>query len=274
MPALVALPMYDLPGLHPVTDAWWQGIAGHLRREGFDDLPAQLERERALDELWGDPDLLIAQTCLVPYFLGSARYTQVVGMPCYAATGCKGPWISARIVVRTDLRARSLHDLRGLILAINALESYTGAYALALAVQIISNQVPYFAGYRLSGSHRASLGMVADGEVDAAAIDPVTLALLTDAELPELKRLRVLTPTVPAPSLPFITSGHRSEDEVAALRRALKAAASDPDLAALRTRLRLKRVKAPHDLAFAQVEKRIRQADLSVLGGPLPDAQD
>jgi hypothetical protein len=61
--AVASLPMYDLPELRPALDAFWTGIARHLRRQGVPEAPGALTQDHPGDALWSAPDLLFSQCC-------------------------------------------------------------------------------------------------------------------------------------------------------------------------------------------------------------------
>ena len=44
---IASLPMYDWPEVRDATNAWWAGIARHLRSEGFSEAPDRLYRNGA-----------------------------------------------------------------------------------------------------------------------------------------------------------------------------------------------------------------------------------
>ena len=66
MSAVASLGMYDGAELQAANDSLWAEAARPLRRFGFDAPPERLDRARPLDEVWRDPDLLLAQTCGYP----------------------------------------------------------------------------------------------------------------------------------------------------------------------------------------------------------------
>ena len=63
----VALPMYDLPELRQATDALWAAPSRVRSRP-----TVSMHRPRSIEklplwDLWTAPDLLLAQTCGLPY---------------------------------------------------------------------------------------------------------------------------------------------------------------------------------------------------------------
>ena len=63
---LAILPMYDWPGVRDETDALWTAIRTALLDTGL-DAPEALTRDIDLMEAWLSPDLLLGQTCGLPF---------------------------------------------------------------------------------------------------------------------------------------------------------------------------------------------------------------
>ena len=97
----------------------------------------------------------------------------------------------------------------------------------------------FFGEIVASGSHRASIRLVAAGEADACAVDCVTHALLSDQAADELRGTRILASSPTAPAMPYVTGAATSDDEIAKMRDGLLAAIADPGLAHARKELRL-----------------------------------
>jgi ABC-type phosphate/phosphonate transport system substrate-binding protein len=247
--SLAALPMYDLPELRWATDRLWRGLAHNLRAAGLADVPESLTRGLALESIWGDPDLLLAQTCGYPLTHAFRDRLVVAGMPVYEAEGCDpesrfGPTYCSAIVVRQDERVHDLALLRGRRAAINGWDSQSGMAALRAAVAPHAEAGRFFGSVIETGSHAASVAAVADGRADVAAIDCVTWALLGDVRPQAVAPLRVLAWSTPAPALPYVTAPARAA-WVPRLTIALTETVEDPDLAEACAALRLVGVAPP-----------------------------
>ena len=59
---IAMLGMYDMPAIQPANDRFWQAIRAHLGHG-----PETLTRDRDYWEMWQSPDLLLGQTCGLPY---------------------------------------------------------------------------------------------------------------------------------------------------------------------------------------------------------------
>lgn len=235
---VASLGMYDHPGQHAANDALWLAIARHLRGAGI-AAPDVLDRDRPVEAIWRDPDLLLAQCCGYPLVADPDLALRVIAMPHYALPDGPAGLHYSRIVVRADDPAATLASFAGRRAAINAPLSNTGANLLRAAVAQVASPDGFFGATIVTGSHRASIEAVACGQADIAAIDAVTAAVIARDEPAALIALRELARTPPAPNLPFVTARTTPPAIVAALRQALLSAMRDPDLAPARAALLL-----------------------------------
>lgn len=256
---IASLPMYDWPEIREATDAWWTGLARHLRAQGLRGVPRSLVRGGPPEAVWTHPALLLSQTCGLPLARRFHRKLQVVATPCYAAEGCDGPTYSSLILVRDDSGIRSLEDLRGRIAAYNSTDSLSGHLVLRL---VLAGFGPLLGGAVETGSHAASMTAVAEGRADVCAIDCVTWAI-AERHRPQLTAgLRRIARSPIMPALPYVTSARRGDGEVAALRTGLRAAMQDPALAECRGSLLL----AGFDPAPGEAYAAIGRIDASTPG--------
>lgn len=232
-----SLGMYDRPELHAANDALWAAIADRLAGAAMRRVPARLDRARPLADIWGDRDLLLAQSCgypLVTTWRGRLLY---VATPRYRAMGCDGIAYRSRIVVRADDPAPSVSALRGRRAAINEWSSNSGMNLFRAAIAPIAGGRPFFSAIVETASHAASAQRVATGEADVAAIDAVSFAHLERHEPGVARQLRTIGWTPPAVGLPLVTSIDSSPGDIRALRSALRSVATDPALAVTRAAL-------------------------------------
>jgi ABC-type phosphate/phosphonate transport system substrate-binding protein len=154
------------------------------------------------------------------------------------------------IVVNAESDATELADLRGMGAAINGTDSQSGFNALRAIFAPLAEAGRFFSEVKVSGMHRASLGMVAAGQADVCAVDCVTHALLARHAPEALEGTRVLTETEGAPSLPYITARSVSNPGLERLRQGLAAAAADPALADVRAELLILEFEVLADAAY------------------------
>jgi ABC-type phosphate/phosphonate transport system substrate-binding protein len=237
--AIANFAMYDLPEVTAATNALWAGMARALTREGLDGVPGTLTRGVDLDQLWRSPELLFSQTCGYPLMNDYKDALRLVATPVYDAPGCQGPDYVSMIVVRLEDSVRALPDLRGRSVAVNSVTSQSGYSALRASVAHLAHKSRFFGKVVNSGSHGASLALVAEGQADVCATDCVTHALLARHRPEALAGLRVLARSPAAPGLPYVTRAGAGDELVARLRAALFAALEDPNLASAREALLL-----------------------------------
>lgn len=261
---LASLPMYDLPVVRAATDAWWAGLARHLRAAGVREVPDTLQREPA--PAWTDPRLLLSQTCGYPLTHALAGRVSLVGTPCYDAPGCEGPRYASALVVAAAADARELADLRGGVCACNQRESHSGYNVLRRLVAPLADGTDFFANVVETGSHAASIAVVAEGRADLCAVDAVVHALLSRQAPEALARTRVLGFSPTAPGLPCIAGPRVAPDTVARMRDAIEAAVSDPGLAAARAELRISGFAALEPADYDEIATMEREA--GVMGYP------
>lgn len=201
---IASLPMYDWPEHRGVTDRLWRLIASALRDRGI-SVPDRLDRESDLNATWLRPDLLVSQTCGLPYVRRLGKRVRLVGAVDHGIGDLPGGLYCSRIIVRTDDPARTLADLRARRAAFNAGDSQSGAGALRHMVLPLVRNAGFFGETLATGGHVASIRAVAEGRADTAAIDAATWELAL-RHLPETAGLRVLLSTPPTPGLPLITA--------------------------------------------------------------------
>jgi len=250
--------MYDLASVRAATDAWWAGLAGHLRAAGVTGVPASLQREPVPE--WTDPDLLLGQACGYPLTHRLAGRVSLVGTPCYDAPGCRGVRYASALVVAADAAARELADLRGGICAFNQRESHSGYNVLRRMIAPLAGGRDFFAGVLETGSHAAGIAAVADGRADLCAVDAVVHALLSRHAPDALAGTRVLGFSPAAPGLPLVAGPRVGPATVASMRDAIAAAIADPRLADVRAELRITGFVALEPSDYDEVTTMEREA--------------
>jgi len=253
--------MYALTELAWIVDLWWEGLARHWRDAGLRDVPEASEEAHDLYGLWLAPDLFFAQTCGYPLTHRLKGQVTLVATPCYSAPGCEGPTYRSFIVVREDSTIESLADLAGKTAGANGYDSQSGWNVLRRALAPVLNAPGAFPRIVETGAHRRSVAAVRAGDVDVAAIDCVTFALLRQAAPNEVEDLRVIAASERAPALPFITRKDIAPDDLERLREGLRAAMADPDLADVRRALLIRGVEILPDTAYERILEIEREAD-------------
>jgi len=236
---LASLPMYCEDEVRPATERWWAGLARHLRECGVEGVPDALTWPDDYQGHWRAPGLLFSQTCGYPYVNVLGPAVKLIATPSYDAPGCEPGRYGAHVIVREGASARSVAALRGARLAANGTGSYSGYHVWRHILAAGDDVESFFGEIVASGSHRASIRLVAAGEADACAVDCVTHALLFDRARDELRGTRILASSPTAPAMPYVTGAATSDEDIAKMRAGLRAAIGDPSLAADRDVLHL-----------------------------------
>lgn len=202
-----ALPMYDIEPLLAVTDLLWASIRDRLRDSGI-AAPDTLMRQVEIDHGWMRPDLLLSQTCGLPFVRQLQGRVRLVGAVDHGLAGIDPGQYCSRIVARRSDLAAGLGQIdayRGKRCAYNAVGSQSGAGAMRHLVLPLLRQGRFFGKSLQTGSHFASISAVAAGRADIAAIDAATWRL-AERHLPDAGTLAVIASTEPTPGLPLITA--------------------------------------------------------------------
>ncbi len=233
--AVAAYTMYGFDWLRDDVRAFWGALAGRLKDAGLAGVPARLSWKHSEEQQWKAPGLMLGQTCGFPLMKGLTGPVRLVATPSYQVPFVEGAMYRSLIIVGKDSEVSSLSHLMGKVAAVNKPSSHSGYNAFRRLVADYARQnmsdafdAPdraggprYFAKVALTGSHLGSLQAVAAGKADVAAIDAVSFHLIS-RHMPELTgRVRILTTTLPAPGLPFITAASRTDAELRTLRTAL-----------------------------------------------------
>ena len=246
---IASLPMYDRPETAAANDRLWSGIARVLRQRGI-DAPEALDRDTGLWEAWQSPDLLLSQTCGLPYRTRLHATVALVATPVCALDGVPPGYYQSVLVARRDDPRRRLSDFAGATLACNDTLSQSGwAAPMTEAAATGITLGPTL----ITGAHRQSAAAVADGRADIAAIDALTWAMIRRWD-PCAAMLREIGTTAPTPALPWITG---RPDLVPALAEAL-----DQGVAAL----------SADDRAMLGITGTIRLGREAYLAVPTPPA--
>ncbi len=214
--AIVSLPMYDWPEVQTYNDQFYKELRTSFADQGF-VAPTVLDRTKTPIEQWLDSNLLLSQTCGLPFKTVLKDRVSLVGTPAYGINCGAGSYYSV-IVVHQDASVDTLDELKGLTFAYNDKGSQSGYAALLYTLCSVGNAEDFRSSYE-SGSHRKSIQDVATGRADFAAIDALSWELALRHE-PAAQKLRVIATSEPTPTLPFITA-RRSRKEVERLHMAV-----------------------------------------------------
>ena len=199
--------MYDMPHASAAYDRLWQSI-----RDELGTGPEKLNRTSDLWAQWHSPDLVVSQTCGLPYRARLYSEVTLVGTPDYGLRDCPpGYYYSYLIRRRGD--GRSLRDLaRFGTIAFNDPLSQSGwAAPVAHLAQHGLRPVETME----TGAHIASARAVQQGHADYTAIDVITYQMWNHADPEVFHGLEAFLRTEPTPALPLITARRRDPKPIA-----------------------------------------------------------
>ncbi|MCR8825956.1 phosphate/phosphite/phosphonate ABC transporter substrate-binding protein [Pseudosulfitobacter koreensis] len=221
---IAALGMYDMPHARAANDRLWAGVRGALGHG-----PDTLTRDMDLWQVWQSDDLLLAQTCGMPYRTRLHGHVQLVAAPDHHLPDCPPGQYFSYLIKRHD-DSRDLAALADGTMAYNEALSQSGwaAPALHLQAQGLAPKATL-----QTGAHLASVAAVLDGSADFAAIDAVTYLMFADTAPDTAAMLHTFERTAPTPALPYITAKGRDTAPLAAALDHAIAALSPQDRATL-----------------------------------------
>jgi len=133
------------------------------------------------------------------------------------------------VIVRAEDPARGFPDLRGRSWAYNEPLSHSGYGITRYHLARLGETRGFFGRVIEAGFHETSIRMVADGEVDASAIDSQVLAVAMREDPSLAERLRVVEALGPSTIQPIAVSRRLPESMREEIRAVLVAMGDDPE---------------------------------------------
>jgi ABC-type phosphate/phosphonate transport system substrate-binding protein len=198
---IAALPMYDHPRQQAANDAFWAAVRDRLRDAGI-TAPEALHRGGDIRSQWLRPDLLLGQTCSLPFRRLLHDKVHYVASADYGLPNVKGGFYRSVIIARANDTRTTPRDFATATFAYNSNDSQSG---WAAALDWARHNSVLLDPALETGGHRASALAVAQGNADLASIDAVTYRTLQQFE-PFTENLRIIAHTDITPGLPFITA--------------------------------------------------------------------
>lgn len=210
---IAAFPMYDRPELRAAHAAFWSNIKSEL---GYG--PDTLAQPADLWAFWRAPDLVLGQTCGLPFRAKLWRDVHYVTTPDYQLPDCPAGYYNSVLLVRDDAPLYHLSDLTG----------KTFAYNEALSQSGWAGPISYLQHHGVTpkhgvptGAHLNSIAAVIAGQADFCAVDAQTYRLFQRYD-GAASGLREIARTDPTPALPMICAhAYDPAQTAAALRKAL-----------------------------------------------------
>ena len=196
---IASLMMYARPETDAALTRYWALIRQALAGYGI-AAPATLSNDADEFAVWNAPDLVLSQTCGMPYRLWLQDRVTLVGTPDFGLSDCPPGHYRSAFVVRADDPRQTLVDFADARFVFNQTFSQSGYAAPHAAARARGF---WFHTRAQSHGHVASARAVAMGQSDIAALDAVTWRLMQRHDA-FANDLRVLEWTPPTPGLPYI----------------------------------------------------------------------
>ena len=205
--------MYDRPELRAAHAAFWDEIKSAL---GYG--PETLTQPADLWDFWRAPDLVLGQTCGLPFRAKLWRDVHYVATPDYQLPDCPAGYYNSVFLVRDDSPVYKLSDL----------SEATFAYNEALSQSGWAGPISYLHRHDIrpkhgimTGAHLSSIAAVTAGQADFCAVDAHTYRLFQRYDN-TASCMREIARTDPTPALPMICALAYDPSQIAlALRCAL-----------------------------------------------------
>ena len=133
---------------------------------------------------------------------GDWPYRAVAAPPCTRDVSKGAPVYFGDVVVAPDSDVRDFLDLRGSRFAYNEVTSLSGYRMMMDLVALHDSDLSFFSQTIASGSHMASMRLVADGRADCAIID----STLLDDRVEGTDAIRTLVSVGPYPAPPLVVA--------------------------------------------------------------------
>lgn len=193
--------MYARPEMAAAHTLYWSLIRKHLTAKGI-QCPEEINEPDELYTAWQDSNLLLSQTCGMPYRNTLHGKVQIIGTPDFRLAGAPPGYYRSAIVVRREDRDKSLTDFIDSVFAYNSDDSQSGYGSAWL---LCKSHGFWFQNKIATGGHQQSTLAVVNGRADIAAIDGMTWRLIQTYDT-HADKLAVIGWTEPTPGLPYITS--------------------------------------------------------------------
>ncbi len=242
---IASLPMYERPETRDAHDRLWAHV-----RKSLPNAPESLARPDDPWDVWRAPDLLLAQTCGLPFRAALQYHTSLVGTPDYGLQDCPPGYYHSVFVCHVDeLSPASPQVLMQQSIAVNDPLSQSGWAVVAetaseARIELLNEarflempdeeKVDFALKRRrkigkviITGSHLESARAVVQRRASVAALDAVTWTLIQRYE-DFAQHLTVVGRTPPTPGLPLITALPQQVDDLrAAFGEAIDALSGD-----------------------------------------------
>jgi len=221
---IASLMMYQRPELEAANNRYWNSIRTNLADAGIDS-PKNLSQDAEEFSVWKHPDLVLSQTCGMPYRIWLHDKVELVGTPDFGVEDCPPGYYRSALVVRADDAHLDVADFKNKVFAYNQTFSQSG---FAGPYWHLEPKGFWFENLYHAEQHLESARAVAENRADIAALDIVSWKIISRYE-DFARKLHVLELTAPTPGLPLITAKDKDPNTIFAAVENAVLQMSDPD---------------------------------------------
>ena len=215
---IASLRMYEWPEMRRSLNKYWQLIKYELLESGL-SAPESLDLMLNEKDAWMHPNLVLGQTCGMPYRKFLYNKVSLIGTPNFGIMGCPAGYYNSVFITNIQDNRSDLIEFKNSVFAYNMENSQSG---LAAAFDHTQKIGFWFSNRLISGGHTKSSKLVANGQAAIACLDSVSWRLLQRYSLIG-EKLKVIAETKPSPGLPYISAiGYNSKIHFYAIKRAIK----------------------------------------------------
>jgi len=193
--------MYAWPAMEGAYSRYWALVRDRLRQADV-AAPDALSFYKDESSPWLRDDLVLGQTCGMPYRHHLHNRVQLVGTPDYGVPDCRPGYYRSVFVTRCTDSTADVSAFADSRFVCNHRGSQSGC--AAPLVFAADNGFTFSQLYE-SGNHRSSARMVAGGAADITCIDAVSWQFMVRHD-GFASDLQIIAETAATPGLPYITA--------------------------------------------------------------------
>ena len=170
-------------------------------------------------DAWTQPDLILGQTCGVPYRKFLYNKVNLIGTPNFGIIDCPTSYYSSVFITNIQDNRSDLIEFKNSVFAYNMENYQSGLAAASDHTQKIGF---WFSNHVITDGHTESSKIVANGQAAIACLVSISWRLLQRYS-PISEKLKVIAETKPSPYFPYISATrYNSETHFYAIERAIK----------------------------------------------------
>src|SRR5258708_889600 len=132
MNTVAFLPMYAVREAHDHADTLWRCLRDSMRSSGI-EAPEQVSSITPRIDGWLHPDLILGQTCGLPYIVRLCDRVELIGTPDYGVEACAPGFYHSSLVISAVDKRRQLSEFFVATFAFNGRDSQSAYGALMRA---------------------------------------------------------------------------------------------------------------------------------------------